>query len=301
MPYEELRADEKLSHEQKRELLEKLEEIGRREIRGYFDEKTFPRSDSFRSAMGDREFMARYLLLVAILDQQAESDSARNTVIRLFTEYNKDFFLNPGNYIKRLYEVIRLARSTPYRPKSRVLRLKNEGFLLLRIGGYLLAMINIERSHGSLINYFRTADSPKTLLSLIMNDELLGGLLYEKAARMYVGWISHPDLWVDVSSKSWDPASIPMAINGHVTKVLTRAGFLEKVKVESPKSLIVEADAERKRIERMVGTIYPEGDRVMMDFGAFYVGISYCYEGEPKCEHCPLRNLCRRNIRFRAY
>lgn len=298
MPRE--RVGDVLGEDQRRDLLKRLEDIGRGNIRKYFDERTFPRFGGFREVMGDKEFMVRYLLLVAVLDQQAESGSARDAVIRLFEVYGREFFLKPENYVGRLYDVIKMVRSV-YKPRSRILRLKAEGFLLLRVGGYLLALINISERSGGLVNYFVKAGSPYDLLNLILNDELLGGLLYEKAARMYVGWISHPDLWVDISNKSWKPSSIPMAIDGHVTKVLVRTGFLSDVLIESYDRPIVKADEERRRIEGEVGRVYPDGDRVMIDFGAFYVGINYCHEENPNCESCPLRSLCRRNKRYRAY
>ena len=89
-----------------------------------------------------------------------------------------------------------------------------------------------------LTNYLSSFKTPHDMLDGILNNTFFKGLLYEKAARMYVGWISHPNLFVDISNGAWPPSSIPMVINGHVCKVLARTGFLDEVSVEKDLSLI---------------------------------------------------------------
>lgn len=278
------------------ELLEMLEEIGRRRLK----------DDLYNSLLyilstedlNDKEFLSRYLLLAAILDQQAESDSARRLALEIYRGYGRDFFLHPQRYIADFDPIMNLAINL-YQPKTRVLRIKKEGMVLLRLGGFLLAMLSIERRYGGSINYLKRSGSPKELLQAILNNPYLSGLLYEKAARMYVGWISHPKLYIALFGNI-SPSSIPMVINGHVCKVLSRAGFLDYVLVESDRP-IVKAEDERNRIEMLVHSIYPHGDPFMIDYGAFYIGINYCGEENPQCGKCPINSICLRNTYVRAY
>jgi len=251
--------------------------------------------------LSDKEFLARYFLLAAVLDQQAESGSARQTAKRIFKSYGREFFVEPYKYLDRIHEVLQLALST-YSPKVRVLRIKKEGISLLRVGGFLLAIHSLTRRFGSLIEYFRRFQNPYTLLNKgVLGEPLLSGLLYEKAARLYVGWITHPQLFVRIYGDAIPKSSIPMVVNGHVTKVLARTGFLNSVSVESKDTMIVEAERERARIEREVRSITQGKDLFSIDYGAFLVGIRYCHEERPDCAQCPLNSVCLKNVAFRAY
>jgi len=51
--------------------------------------------------------------------------------------------------------------------------------------------------------------------------------------------------------------------------------------------MIVETEEERLRIEEEVKTIKPY-DMFSIDYGAFLIGVKYCYEGAPNCKQCPL-------------
>lgn len=287
-----------LSREYKQQLLKELENIGMSNLINYMFQKLL--SVLSHEHLQNKEFLSRYLLLAAVLDQQADSESAKETVVRIYTSFGADFFLKPYNYLNKLYDVIKFATGL-YKPKTRVLRMKNEALILLRIGGFLLAVYNIENKYGSMIGYFSQATTPRKLLELIQSDCLLSGLLYEKAARMYTGWISHPKLWINLSSGRWEPDEIPMPINGHVCKVLARTGFLKYVLVEDTRKFIVKAEDERENIEIEVNNTYPSGDRLMIDFGAFYIGLNYCDEIQPKCNICPIDKLCMKNTQLRAY
>lgn len=293
-----VRVSKILSLHNKQNLLKILENFGNTNFSPYmWNSLLYPLSSHI---LKDKEFLSRYLLLSAILDQQADSPSARKTVIQIYDKYGVSFFLNPSNYLTKLYDVMILA-SQHYSPKARVMRMKTEGFLLLRIGGFLLSLVNITDRYGGLLQYFSRSVSPKELLNQILNDALLRGLLYEKAARMYTGWISHPSLWIDISSGKWKVYEIPMAINGHVCKVLARSGFLSDVLVENTATMIVEAEKERDRIEDEVNNVRSTTDRFMVDFAAFYIGITYCEEKQPLCNECPINSLCNKDTRFRAY
>ncbi len=287
-----------LSTSQKTRLLTLLESIGIQHLEPSMRQSLlYPLSDGL---LKDKEFLSRYFLLTAALDQQAESESARKTVIQIYSRYGADFFMNPDKYADKLHPILSLVKQH-YKPKVRVLRLTANGASLLRVGGFLLTLINVEQEYGGLIQFFSHSESPSNLLTLIENDPLIGGLLYEKAARMYTGWISHPNLWINISNGEWKVSDIPMVVDGHVCKVLARAGFLTRVSVEDLRKYVVKAREERENIEREVSRILPNGDRFMIDFGAFYIGLNYCHEEQPKCDSCPIKEICRKNRMFRAY
>jgi len=166
----------------------------------------------------------------------------------------------------------------------------------------MLTVHNISNKYGGLYNYFSKYNNPRALLNEgILRDPLLSGLLYEKAARLYVGWITHPMLYVKIfGDDERIRSSIPMVVDGHVTKVLARTGFLDKVSVEKERN-IVKAEEERKRIEELVRAFREGRDPFLIDYGAFWVGINYCKEENPNCGQCPLKNICKKNTEFRAY
>ncbi len=286
-----------LSNVQRNQLLKNLEKIGFKHLKNDLYNTLLSNLPS--NLLSDKEFLARYLLLAAILDQQAESNTAKITILEIYKKSNGDFFFNPRRYVSK-FDSILLVAANLYRPKMRVLRVSKEGIILWRIGGYIITIENIISKYGSLIGYLAGFKNPRDMFNGLRANPFISGLLYEKATRLYVGWVSHPNLFVDISSNKWSPSDIPMVINGHVCKVLARTGFLRDVLVEKD-TLIVQASNERKRIEREVVTLYPGGDYFSIDYGCFYIGINYCFEREPNCRECPLRNLCKRNTFVRAY
>lgn len=288
---------QELSQEGKVDLLKRLEKLGSQNLKN--DLYSTLLSSLKSKDKQNKEFLTRYLLLVAILDQQAESTSARQTVIKIYEKYGNEFFMKPENFLGKIKEVLTLAREV-YNPKSRVIRMRKEGIIMLRIGGYMLALVNLINKHGTLVDYFKSFGNPENLLKALLNDVLIGGLFFEKALRMYIGWISHPNLYVNIFDGKIQVDTIPMVVDGHVCKVMARTGFLSSVKVEKDKP-IVTAESERKKIENLVRKYYPRGDYFMIDYGAFYVGINFCKEDEPRCNECPIAEYCMRNTYVRAY
>jgi len=300
--------ERRLSNDERKELLKELEKIGVENVRKDLESTLLWGSpdlrdetkQELRKLINDKEFLIRYLLLAAVLDQQAESETARETVRKLFEKYGYDFFMKPESYFNKIYEVIEFV-SKIYEPKTRVIRISKEGITFFRIGGFMLTIHNISNKYGGLHSYFSKYNNPRALLNGILSDPLLSGLLYEKAARLYVGWITHPMLYVKIfGDDERIRGSIPMVVNGHVTKVLARTGFLDEVSVEEGRN-IVKAEEERKRIEELVRAFREYRDPFLIDYGAFWVGINYCKEENPNCGQCPLKNICKKNTEFRAY
>lgn len=280
-------------------LIEKLEEIGRENIHKEFRETLL--EGLTPEALSNKEFLVRYLLLAAVLDQQAESASARRTVREIYSRYGIKFFLNPEEYFSQIHKVVETALET-YKPKVRVVRMKKVGITFLRIGGYMVSVLNLSTRYGSLLNYYKRFNNPRELLEKgILGETMLKGLLYEKASRLYVGWITHPDLEVKIYGGDLKRSEIPMVINGHVAKVMARAGLLSLVSVENTQNMIIEAEKERLRIEEQVKNNKPQGDFFLIDYGAFYIGVNYCHEEQPECDKCPINSICRKNIEIRAY
>ncbi len=281
----------------KLKLIKRLEDIGKKKLRrDLYDTLLYVLS---KDLLSNKEFLSRYLLLAAVLDQQAETGSARDTVITIYNECDEDFFLNPGVYVNKIYDLFEKVKDV-YKVKSRVIRMKKEGMLLLRLGGYLLTLVNIEGRYKSLVDYLMLFKTPESLLNGILSDVLLSGLFYEKAARMYVGWVTHPDLYISVYGRI-PVNTIPMVVNGHVCKVFARTGLLNSVLIEDVERPIVKAENERRNIERLTRRYYPQGDFFMIDYGAFYIGIKYCGEKDPQCNECPINELCLKNTTVRAY
>lgn len=294
-----VKVEKTLSSEERRRLIDELEKLGSGKL--LEDLKRTLLKNLPPQLLNDKEFLSRYLLLAAVLDQQAESNSARGTVSMLYNEYGYQFFMDPKSYLDKIHEIVGKALKT-YRPKVRVLRMKITSITLSRIGGYMLAIHSLALRYGGLLGYFRRFQNPKDLLERgILGEIMFSSLLYEKAARLYVGWVTHPDLPVSVYGTSIPRNSIPMVVNGHVGKVMARTGFLEKVSVEDLERKIIEAEKERSRIERLVESVKPNGDFFAIDYGAFLVGINYCHEEKPDCSRCILNTLCKKNIEIRAY
>jgi endonuclease III len=287
-----------LHSNERRSLLDMLEKIGSRNIAE--DLKKTLLDILSHELLNNKEFLVRYFLLAAILDQQAESESARQTVKRVFQNYGYEFFMKPQRYFNNIHEIVRCVLDT-YTPKTRIIRMKKEGITFLRIGGFMLAIHNLSYRFGGLIEYFKRYQDTFILLNKgILEEHSLSGLFYEKAARLYVGWITHPKLFVKIYGENLPVNFIPMVVNGHVVKILARTGFLESVHVERER-MIVEAEKERLRIEKEVRTIKSDGDMFSIDYGAFLIGTKYCHEENPDCNRCPLNTICLKNVMFRAY
>jgi len=66
-----------------------------------------------RNSLLDKEFLARCLLLAAILDQHADSVSARKTVTKIYEVYRESFFITPWNHINDFNKLMNLIMQ-PY-------------------------------------------------------------------------------------------------------------------------------------------------------------------------------------------
>ena len=91
----------------------------------------------------DKEKITRFLLLVALLDQQAESPTARLTAKRIYEKFGDDLFFSPTAVPMRLPMLVNLKNDYKISPAiGRVL--PRFGWIVLRVGTFLIyeMMIN---------------------------------------------------------------------------------------------------------------------------------------------------------------
>jgi len=274
-----------------------------------------------QEVVSDKEKLTRFLLLTAFLDQQAESPSARKTAINIYKTFKDDLFFKPQNCLIQIEKLVPLKGEYKVSPAiGRVL--PRFGWFVLRVGGFLtyemmLGKTNITEKIGQ-------CRTPIEATAFLHSNALVESILREKAVRMYISWIGHPDLGIDVSNGKWDKSLFEMPVDGHVGKIFSRAGLVSEIIHEgkmgsSNRWNVIVASDMRPSIQEE--TNKKSKDCIMVDHGAFQIGINCCpdnLEGiacdscprasfcqiKPKigCEgYCMLRGYCERNLTWRAY
>jgi len=295
-------------------MLDILENIGRKiqplELKEIF--KNIP-----NEVTSDREKLTRFLLLVAILDQQAKSPTARSTAIGVLNILGDDLFNNPK---KSLFQLNKLyAIKDGYKVSSA--RMPRFAFFVMRVGGFLIYEMMLNSN--SLFDKLRESSSPIEAINFLHSNKLLESILRDKAANMYISWIGHPDFGIDISDGKWDKSSFLMPVDGHVGKIFARTGIVnevihERLSGKTDRWNYVYAYQMRPNIQEIVSG--HGNDTVMVDHGAFQLGFNCCpdnLEGMccDKCSklsckvresiiepgRCVLGEFCKRNLTWRAY
>ncbi len=258
---------------------------------------------------------------MAFLDQQAESPSARKTAIRIYNLFGDALFYKPQQCLININKLVALKDDYKISPAiGRVL--PRFGWFVLRVGGFLIyeMMLNRDKLSDRLAQ-FRT---PKEAASFLQGNPLVESILREKAVRMYVSWIGHPDLGIDVSYGRWDKALFEMPVDGHVGKIFSRTGLVSEVIHEAKKGSggrwnVIVASKMRPTIQEVTNNY--SDDCIMVDHGAFQLGINCCSDNlegiacdscprSPVCQikskigckgYCMLQDFCERNLTWRAY
>jgi len=271
--------------------------------------------------VSDKEKLTRFLLLTAFLDQQAESPSARRTAIKIYNVFGDDLLFKPQQCLIQINKLTALKDEYKISPAiGRVL--PRFGWFVLRVGGFLTyeMMLNKDR----LSEKLGQCKNPREAIALLQSNPLVESILREKAVRMYISWIGHPDLGIDVSDGKWDKSLFEMPVDGHVGKIFSRTGLVSEVIHEGKKGSgsrwnVIVASNMRASIQEVTNKY--SGDCIMVDHGAFQIGINCCpdsLEGmacdacprasvcqiKPKigCKgYCMLRDFCKRNLTWRAY
>jgi len=274
-----------------------------------------------REVIGDKERISRFLLLVAILDQQAESPTARKTAIQVHELFGNDLFYNPKAALLNFQDLVPLKNDYKISPAiGRVL--PRFGWIVLRIGAFLIYEMTLSRK--KLSDELGQCKTPRDALNLLYSSAVIESVLRKKAARMYVSWIGHPDLGLDLSKGKWRKADFEMPVDGHVGKILSRTGMVKEIVHEGRKQQggrwnIILASQMRPSIQEVVSG--HSEDCIMVDHGAFRLGINCCPDNLQgiACDKCPrtasclikdnidcpgsclLSNYCKRNLTWRAY
>jgi len=274
-----------------------------------------------KEVASDKEKITRFLLLTAFLDQQAESPSARKTAIDIYKTFGDDLFSNPQNCLVQIEKLVPLKDEYKVSPAiGRVL--PRFGWFVLRVGGFLTYEMMLGKMN--IVEKLHQCGTPAEAIAFLHDNALVESILREKAVRMYVSWIGHPDLGIDVSNGKWDRSLFEMPVDGHVGKIFSRTGLVSEVIHEGKKgsgsrwNVIVASDM-RPSIQEV--TNKESRDCIMVDHGAFQIGFNCCpdnLEGiactscprasfcliKPKigCKgYCMLRDFCKRNLTWRAY
>jgi len=274
-----------------------------------------------KEVISDKEKMARFLLLVAFMDQQAESTTARRTAVNVYNTFGEDLLFEPENVLLRMDRLVPLKDEYKISPAiGRVM--PRFGWMVLRVGGFLIYEMTLGDKR--LSEELGRCGTPPDAVSFLYSSPLVESILREKAVRMYISWVGHTELGIDVSEGAWDKSLFEMPVDGHVGKIFSRAGMVPEVIHERKRGKgerwnISVASKMRPLIQEQ--TRKYSDDCIMVDHGAFRIGFNCCpdnLEGIscdrcPKiaiCEikntigckgHCVLRNYCKRNLTWRAY
>jgi len=310
--------ENKASNQEVRSMISILERVGK--ILQPQDLKSIYRGLP-QAIVSEKEKLTRFLLLVAILDQQAESPTARKTAIIAYKKLGDSLLSNPQKALINLDKLFPLQHQYKISPAiGRVL--PRFAWFVLRIGGFLIyeMMLNDKK----LSEELRKCKTPKQALNLLHDNPVIASILRDKAARMYISWIGHPDLGVDISKGFWKRESFEMPVDGHVGKIFSRTGIVKEVihegkKGKSSRWNIIKASEMRDSIQQI--TIKFSNDPIMVDHGAFQIGFNCCTDKVENvscnacvrkffckikdkigCEGiCILRDYCKKNLLWRAY
>ena len=211
-----------------------------------------------KELLSDKEKLTRFLLLTAFLDQQAESPSARKTAIDIYKIFGDDLFFKPQSCIVKLDRLVPLKEKYKVSPAiGRVL--PRFGWFVLRVGGFLIYEMMLDKT--SLSEKLGQCKTPRDANAFLQTNPVVESILREKATRMYVSWIGHPDLGIDVSNGKWNKSFFEMPVDGHVGKIFSRAGLVSEVIHEGKKgsgsrwNVIVASKCDRLSKKRQTNTV----------------------------------------------
>jgi len=305
-----------LSNQEIQSLLKVLQDIGKKTMVDQF--KTTLLDKLPLEVRKNKEYLVRFLLLTAILDQQAESPSAREAAFYILKTFGKDLFENP---LTVLYEFNKLIPLTEiYKISPAIGRVTPRfAWITLRVGGFLIFQLQLNHQKRTLSEELGNCKSPLTAYEYIQNSMIIKSLLREKACRLFISWIGHPDLEVNVSDGKWKKSKFLMPVDGHVGKVFTRTGMLSSIYRESERKEIIEALKMRQPIQNLVSGRGLDVNEI--DYASFVIGYWCCSDQTQNiscdecnkiniCEirtkinckgSCPLTQYCKKNTQWRAY
>lgn len=308
----------KATKQEIKSMISTLEKVGRilqpLDLKVIFDELP-------KEVASDKEKLTRFLLLTAFLDQQAESPTARKTAVNIYKTFGDDLFYNPQQVLLRLDKLVPLKGEYKISPAiGRVL--PRFGWFVLRVGGFLIYEMILNKN--KLSDKLGRCKDPEEAINFLHSNPIVESILRDKAVRMYISWVGHPDLGIDVSRGKWRKTDFEMPVDGHVGKVFSRTGMVAEIIHEdrdrkNKRWNIIIASKMRPLIQELAESF--NADCIMVDHGAFQIGFNCCPDNLEgiACDSCPkvsfceirdkigckgyclLKDYCKRNLTWRAY
>ncbi len=134
----------------------------------------------------NKEKTTRFLLLLAILDQQAKSASVRLTAVKIYKTFGDDLFMKPQNVLRRMDRLVPLKEDYKISPAiGRVL--PRFGWMVLRVGAFLIYEMFLNNKRLSTTLGERA--SPNEALNSLQSNPVLEAVLRDKAARLFISWV----------------------------------------------------------------------------------------------------------------
>jgi len=269
---------------------------------------------------GDKEKLTRFLLLLALLDQQAESPTALLTAKRVYDSFGDLLFFSPQAVLVKMHTLTNVQDDYKISPAiGRVL--PRFAWIVLRVGAFLIYEMLLNKK--KLSHELGKLSTPSEAVDFLEGNAVLSAVLREKARFMFISWVGHPGLGIDVSTGRWPVSDFLMPVDGHVGKVFSSTGIAQEIIHEGRAGTtgrwnIIQASNMRPLIQMIVS---PRGnDCIMVDHGAFRIGFNCCPDNLQglACDSCPrfpcdiadlidckgkcpLADYCRRNLTWRAY
>lgn len=260
-------------------------------------------------SLKDREKILRYILIRAIINQQAITSKVEELTVKLYEKFKIKLLKEPWNidmedYLKVFMEVGGPKGSKIYRVGV-LGGIKPASLFVYRYVTYSSYIKYLEKAKVTIEDIVKRAKNVRQLYDKFRNDEILyvGWVGNDpKACRMLVNWITYlyTNIWKKIKTNLKMKDTL-MIVDGHVGKIFARTGLLRRIKYEKRRPYIIQAAKMRLDIEKLVSS-YPKLSPFYVDNGAYYLFRNgYCQEKNPKCAICPIDNYCLKYIKWTAY
>jgi hypothetical protein len=300
-----------LTDKEKEELLTILEEQGKTKwFKKWKEHMAIPQTlNPLSINKEEREKILRYLLLRALINQQARFEKVRELSIKLVEEFSDYLIFEPYKISElKLFEIFKTSAGS-------------KGSLLYKVGslGGIKPISLFAYRFKAYEGFIKWLNENNTSFYDLAKNKLVNGksvdlfkflndhpILYSgwvgsdsKACRMLTNWIIFlfSEIWKEKFVKMKDTL---MIVDGHVGKVFCRTGLLSEILYERNRPYIIQASKMRLRIEKIV---YDFGKiPFYVDNGAFYIfEEGFCTDISPNCKICPISKLCRKYTKWTAY
>lgn len=282
-------AHKELSPEGKIKFVKKLEQLG-------FQTQRDALWNGIPAELRGKEEISPFLLLVAALDQQVEWTTAWRAANNLFEVYGEKLILDAKYMLDDMAGAIEVVENADYRitlPGTSWMRTR--GYILSRLAGVFYFLRNEENLLSRRLGSFENVLAAKENL---LKDLFISAALDDKALNMYLCWVGHPGLGVDVSDGRWGVSLFDLSVDGHSAKLISRSGILSAQQiipdpvVRSEDKIKIVAHKMRRTVNEIVDVM--NVDKTMVDFAAFFFGKYCCDDISPACNSCnkQIRNNC---------